>query len=108
MSWLLGQFVGGPPTLDDTLIIPHGAGKDYCDKSSKLDGRNEYIPRKNKMKVALASVLAFSFLMAGFHASSPPPSLSQVSFPDLYEASVLELQEGLDNGHFISVDLIEV
>ncbi|KAK0500053.1 amidase signature enzyme [Armillaria luteobubalina] len=45
--------------------------------------------------------------MAGYHASSPPPSLSQVSFPDLYEASVLELQEGLDNGHFTSVDLIE-
>lgn len=107
MSWLLGQFVGGSPTLDDTLIIPHGAGKEYRDKSLKLDGTNELHPPKNKMKVALALVLAFSFLMAGYHASSPPPSLSQDFFPDLYEASVLELQDGLDEGRFTSVDLIK-
>ncbi|KAF8878104.1 amidase signature enzyme [Infundibulicybe gibba] len=30
-----------------------------------------------------------------------------VSFPDLYEASVLDLQAGLDAGHFSSVDLIQ-
>ena len=29
-------------------------------------------------------------------------------FPDLYEASVLELQAGLDAGHFSSVDLVKV
>lgn len=29
-------------------------------------------------------------------------------FPDLYEASVVELQNGLDNGDFTSVDLIKV
>jgi amidase len=29
-------------------------------------------------------------------------------FPDLYEASVLELQRGLDAGHFSSVDLVKV
>ena len=32
----------------------------------------------------------------------------QVQFPDLYEASVLELQQGLDGGHFSSVDLVKV
>jgi hypothetical protein len=32
----------------------------------------------------------------------------QVQFPDLYEASVLELQQGLDAGHFSSVDLVKV
>jgi len=32
----------------------------------------------------------------------------QVHFPDLYEASVLELQQGLDEGHFSSVDLVKV
>lgn len=31
-----------------------------------------------------------------------------VQFPDLYEASVLELQAGLDAGHFSSVDLVKV
>ncbi|KDR74826.1 hypothetical protein GALMADRAFT_269063 [Galerina marginata CBS 339.88] len=30
-----------------------------------------------------------------------------VKFPDLYEASVLELQAGLDAGHFSSVDLVK-
>ncbi|KIK66130.1 hypothetical protein GYMLUDRAFT_38643 [Collybiopsis luxurians FD-317 M1] len=30
-----------------------------------------------------------------------------VPLPDLYEASVLELQEGLDAGHFTSIDLIK-
>ena len=29
-------------------------------------------------------------------------------FPNLYEASVLELQAGLDAGHFSSVDLVKV
>ena len=29
-------------------------------------------------------------------------------FPDLYEASVLELQAGLDAGNFSSVDLVKV
>lgn len=29
-------------------------------------------------------------------------------FPDLYEASVIELQDGLKRGHFSSVDLVKV
>lgn len=32
----------------------------------------------------------------------------EVQFPDLYEASILELQQGLDAGHFSSVDLVKV
>ncbi|KAI9450117.1 hypothetical protein BJY52DRAFT_1304638, partial [Lactarius psammicola] len=28
--------------------------------------------------------------------------------PDLYEASIAELQYGLENGHFTSVDLVKV
>jgi len=31
----------------------------------------------------------------------------QIHFPDLYEATVLELQQGLDAGHFSSVDLVK-
>lgn len=31
-----------------------------------------------------------------------------VRFPDLYEASIAELQEGLDAGYFSSVDLVKV
>ncbi len=104
----MGKFVGGPPTLDDTLIISHGVRKEYCNKSFKLDGTNESPPRKDRMKVALALVLAFSFLISGYHAISSPRSLGKDSFPDLYEASVLELQDGLDAGRFTSVDLIKV
>ncbi len=48
--------MGGPPTLDNILIIPRGAEKEYCGKILKLDGTNESIPRKDKMKVALAYV----------------------------------------------------
>jgi amidase len=33
---------------------------------------------------------------------------TETAFPDLYEASVLELQAGLDAGHFSSVDLVKV
>lgn len=30
-----------------------------------------------------------------------------VVLPDLYEAGVTELQQGLENGHFTSVDLVK-
>ncbi len=33
---------------------------------------------------------------------------SAVTFPDLYEASISELQQGLEKGHFTSVDLVKV
>ena len=33
---------------------------------------------------------------------------NSVTFPDLYEASIAELQDGLENGHFTSVDLVKV
>ena len=33
---------------------------------------------------------------------------TETAFPDLNEASVLELQPGLDAGHFSSVDLVKV
>lgn len=31
-----------------------------------------------------------------------------VAFPDLYEAGIVELQQGLEQGQFTSVDLIKV
>ena len=33
---------------------------------------------------------------------------TETVFPNLYEASVLELQAGLDASHFSSVDLVKV
>lgn len=31
-----------------------------------------------------------------------------VQLPDLYEASIAELQDGLEHGHFTSVDIVKV
>ena len=43
----------------------------------------------------------FSFILAAVACTA-------TVFPDLYEASVLELQTGLDAGIFSSVDLVKV
>ena len=40
--------------------------------------------------------------------STSTPERTNVTFPDLYEATVMELQAGLDAGHFTSVDLVKV
>jgi amidase len=33
---------------------------------------------------------------------------AESTFPDLYESGILELQDGLEKGHFTSVDLVKV
>ncbi|KJA23796.1 hypothetical protein HYPSUDRAFT_66167 [Hypholoma sublateritium FD-334 SS-4] len=45
--------------------------------------------------------------MSGESASSAAPTRADEVYPDLYEASVVELQTGLDAGHFSSVDLVK-
>jgi hypothetical protein len=45
--------------------------------------------------------------------SAPHPQLKRLddantTFPDLYEATIADLQAGLDAGHFTSVDLVTV
>lgn len=47
---------------------------------------------------------ALSTLFARLNLFSPKPA----ALPDLYEASVLELQRGLDARQFTSVDLVKV
>lgn len=39
---------------------------------------------------------------------SPSASAEAFTFPDLYEASIAELQSGLQSRHFTSVDLVKV
>ena len=46
--------------------------------------------------------------MSGESASSAASTRRDYVYPDLYEASVVELQAGLDAGHFSSVDLVKV
>jgi len=48
--------------------------------------------------------LTFQFLLCG----GSTVTRDQVQLPDLYEASIAELQDGLENGHFTSVDLVKV
>lgn len=63
------------------------------------------------MRLGIASLfalfLAFAWAGMGFRQEStraPAPS----QFPDLYEASITELQDGLQKGLFTSVDLVKV
>ncbi|RDB28170.1 hypothetical protein Hypma_001534 [Hypsizygus marmoreus] len=54
-------------------------------------------------------ILLFLTILSLFQVSRGFPSVfkSRVTFPDLYEASVNELQAGLHAGHFSSVDLVK-
>ncbi|KAI9449072.1 amidase signature enzyme [Lactarius psammicola] len=49
--------------------------------------------------------LAFQFLLCG--GSTGSTTVTHVPLPDLYEASIAELQDGLENGHFTTVDLVK-
>ena len=51
--------------------------------------------------------LTFQFLLGGGPSGSTVTSC-HIQLPDLYEASNAELQEGLEHGHFTSVDLVKV
>ncbi|KAH9033361.1 amidase signature enzyme [Lactarius pseudohatsudake] len=50
--------------------------------------------------------LTFQFLLCG-GPSINPDTPYHVQLPDLYEASITELQDGLESGHFTSVDLVK-
>ena len=61
------------------------------------------------MRICLVSALAL--LVAGAWATpgnQQSASTTSIQFPDLYEASIMELQAGLEKGQFTSVDLVEV
>lgn len=59
---------------------------------------------------ALVLVLGFSFMVNGSTGSQIPLKMNTDTnkLPDLYEASIEELQEGLEKGRFTSVDLVKV
>ncbi|KAI0265284.1 amidase signature enzyme [Gloeopeniophorella convolvens] len=60
-------------------------------------------PRANSRLLILALVLIWLYYYTGLQALQCPRSLT---IPDLYEASISELQCGLNNGLFSSVDLV--
>ena len=68
-------------------------------------------------RLVLAAALSFLFILAmsdrvqseAEALVSPGATESEsFKFPDLYEASIAELQDGLERGHFTSVDLVNV
>ena len=68
-------------------------------------------PGNFAMRLTIGSLfalfLAFAWAGVGFkQESARAPAQSQ--FPDLYEASITELQDGLQKGLFTSVDLVKV
>lgn len=79
-----------------------------------LDGNSKLKSNLYNLKWCLSMLLAiFLFLRIGRGVGTTGDSTAeqhnpQIQFPDLYEASVLELQRGLDAGHFSSVDLVKV
>lgn len=81
---------------------------------SDLDGRHKLKSKLYNIKWWLSTLLAiFACLqivrgVGTTRDSTAKQHKPQVHFPDLYEASVLELQQGLDEGHFSSVDLVKV
>lgn len=58
-------------------------------------------------RVLLAAFAWISLFVAISHGLESVETRSTPKFPDLYEASITELQAGLDAGHFTSVDLIK-
>ncbi|KAN0133131.1 Amidase signature domain containing protein [Lactarius tabidus] len=59
---------------------------------------------------AIIVFLTFQFLLGGGPTKGPTGSTVTpclVQLPDLYEASISELQDGLEHGHFTSVDLVK-
>jgi hypothetical protein len=62
---------------------------------------------------ALAILTLIFFLLpatanSGTHLNLMTFKASSVTLPDLYEASIAELQDGLVKGHFTSVQLVKV
>jgi len=55
----------------------------------------------------LISALPLLFL-GNTRAHSSHSYSGTIVFPDLYEASIEELQNGMEAGHFTSVDLVQV
>ena len=65
------------------------------------------------MRLTVASLFALflAFAWAGFgfnQEAARAPAAAATQFPDLYEASIAELQDGLQKGLFTSVDLVKV
>lgn len=56
---------------------------------------------------ALQAALLSLFTTAS-SATNAVRDAEAVQFPDLYEASIAELQDGLNKGHFSSEDLVKV
>ncbi len=54
------------------------------------------------------TLISFSLAVVALTLPQTPLAHHGAVFPDLYEASVLELQQGLDGGSFSSVDLVKV
>jgi hypothetical protein len=93
---------------------PPGKQKVVYSPSRELDDRR--LPKSYLLPVTFlkwgVSVLLAIFvclqITRGVITALDGTSKTGTVFPDLYEASVLELQAGLDAGHFSSVDLVKV
>lgn len=79
----------------------------FDSSSQKALARPEFaMARKFTIRIVFFAVLAslLGFCLPQKHSATT----NTVTFPDLYEASIAELQSGLASGLFTSVDLVKV
>ncbi|KAI0366541.1 amidase signature enzyme [Pilatotrama ljubarskyi] len=65
---------------------------------------------RHSLRLGLLAAWAILLLTLVSASSGQTPEAAvanSVKFPDLYEASIAELQDGLEKGHFTSVDLVK-
>lgn len=72
--------------------------------------KHSRVPQRVLTIVILLLVSSFIYLLHDAYrpANNGQGSHSPQHLPDLYEAGIVELQAGLDAGHFTSVDLVKV
>lgn len=64
--------------------------------------------QKSNLQLLFICIVGLVFSLILGHTHGRGTVKVQGSFPDLYEATIAELQEGMVRGHFSSVDLVRV
>ncbi|KAH9477867.1 Putative amidase [Psilocybe cubensis] len=67
----------------------------------------DYLVSKSPVLRSLALLVIIAYACLAFALHRGPITGRKLNLPDLYEATVLELQAGMDAGHFTSVDLVK-
>lgn len=92
-----------PGYIRDSFVC---GGVSCASTSFIMASKVAYLTRLSLLTIGIL-VLALVCASQG-QTSAQSPTSAAINFPDLYEASIAELQDGLERGHFTSVDLVKV